>query len=122
MLRYLDETAPNAGATRLCPGSHKGAGGLHGGLYSTETAEGGPGRISEAAVQAQGGWIEPHMQVGDACILHPHVAHSVGPNTTTRTRVALAHVYKGANVMDAELGEGNTRSWAELPITRGGQL
>ena len=60
------------------------------------------------------------MNPGDAIILHAHVAHSVGRNLTNRTRAALAHVYKGAHVLDAEPGEGNTRSWAELPITRGG--
>ena len=122
LLLYLDSTAHDAGATMLAPGSHKDSGGLHGGLHSDDTADpaGGPGRIKEAAVEANGGWVTPEMNPGDAIILHAHVAHSVGRNLTNRTRAALAHVYKGAHVLDAEPGEGNTRSWAELPITRGG--
>ena len=66
-LVYLDATAPDAGATRLCPGSHRNGGGLHGGLYSDRTAEGGPGRIKEEAVLAHGGWIEPEMKIGARC-------------------------------------------------------
>ena len=122
LLLYLDATAPDAGATMLAPGSHKDSGGLNGGLHSDDTADpaGGPGRIKEEAVEANGGWVTPEMNPGDAIILHAHVAHSVGRNLTNRTRAALAHVYKGAHVLDAEPGEGNTRSWAELPITRGG--
>ena len=62
------------------------------------------------------------LQVGDALVIHAHVAHSVGNNDTDRTRIALAQVYKDARALDVAPGEGNTRSWAELPVARDGQL
>ena len=62
------------------------------------------------------------VRVGDALVVHAHVTHSVGDNTTDHTRIALAQVYKDAHAVDVAPGEGNTRSWAELPAARGGQL
>ena len=55
-------------------------------------------------------------------MIHAHVSHSVGNNRTAQTRMALAQVYKDVRAVDLSPGEGNTRSWAELPVSRGGEL
>ena len=62
-LIYLDETDVGAAATHVSKGSHRGQAGLHGGLYSEETARGAyDGRIDEKFVEN----IEaPPMAVSD---------------------------------------------------------
>lgn len=66
--------------------------------------------------------VQPKMQAGDALVIHAHVTHAVGDNLTDHTRVALAQLYKSAHVVNVAPGEGNTRSWAELPVAREGKL
>lgn len=121
-LVYLDATCPGAGATKVAVGSHKNAGGLNGGIYSDQRKRGGYfGGIADSALQGYE-IVQPEMRVGDALLIHAHVTHSVGDNLTDRTRVALAQLYKSADAVDVAPGEGNTRSWAELPVARGGKL
>jgi hypothetical protein len=121
-LVYLDETSAGAGATKVAVGSHKNAGGLNGGIWRQDRKRGGYfGGIADSAVDSYE-IVQPEMRVGDALVIHAHVTHSVGDNLTDRTRVALAQLYKSARAVDVAPGEGNTRSWAELPAARGGKL
>jgi hypothetical protein len=123
VLIYLDETREGAGATKVAAGSHRDANGLHGGFYSEANRAGSyNGSIAAEAVEGQYEILQPEMGVGDAMVIHAHVTHSVGDNATDRTRFALAQVYKDAHAVDVAPGEGNTRSWAELPAARGGEL
>ena len=94
------------------------SGGLHSELTGRSNYRGG---LTDDAVAAFPK-LAPAMRPGDAMVVHANVAHSVGDNTTGRTRAAIAQVYKSARSVDVEPGEGNTRSWAELPAARDGRL
>eukprot|EP01052_Picozoa_sp_SAG31_P036841 SAG31_NODE_4656_length_3065_cov_13.806136_1_plen_180_part_00 len=119
MLIYLDPTEPGAGATAVASGTHYGQDGLHGGLHTSENERRNyRGGLTVDAVEAAGSVLQPRMAPGDCMVIHANVAHSVGDNKTARTRAALAHVYKSAESKDIEPGDGNTRSWAELPVAR----
>lgn len=108
ILLYLDNTAPGAGATMVAPGSHKRGEIPHEreGVMAIEDD-----LITEDVQQ-------PSMNPGDAIIIHTWLAHRVGDNQSTETKVMVAHVYKSAQAIDTH---GNTRAMGELPVARGGK-
>lgn len=109
LLLYLDDTAPDAGATKLAPGSHKRGALPH-------------DRSDALAIEDEligDDWIQPEMHPGDAIIIHTWLAHSIGDNLSDKTRAMVAHVYKTQQAVDTH---GNDRAFAELPVARGGRV
>ncbi|MBM3261912.1 MAG: phytanoyl-CoA dioxygenase family protein [candidate division Zixibacteria bacterium] len=110
ILLYLDDTAPDAGATKLAPGTHK-MGALPHDRPNARTKS-----IRDEVIGDR--WIQPSMRPGDAIVIHTWLAHSVGDNHTDHTKAMIAHVYKTAQAIDTH---GNTRALAELPVARNGR-
>ncbi len=110
VLLYLDATGPDAGATKIAPGTH-----LNGEIPCER--EGHANSIADEVIGDN--WIQPEMNPGDAIIIHTYLAHSVGDNHSDETKSMVAHVYKTAEAVDTH---GNDRQLAELPVARNGKL
>lgn len=109
VLLYLDDTAPDAGATKLSPRSHK-----RGPLPHDR-----PDSLSIDDELIGDDWIQPEMHAGDVIIIHTWLAHSIGDNLSDTTKAMVAHVYKTLQAIDTH---GNHRVMAEMPVARAGRI
>eukprot|EP01052_Picozoa_sp_SAG31_P003837 SAG31_NODE_151_length_22216_cov_37.572139_20_plen_237_part_00 len=128
-ITYLNDVAPDQGATSVIPRSHRSADGREGPvrrpLFTAGATEGlwnGPYRTVEGIDELEPEAVTPAVHAGSVLLFDSWLLHRANINTTPESKIGLINVYCRPDTLPSSGPRADGSGVLGLELVRGGRL
>eukprot|EP01050_Picozoa_sp_SAG11_P014192 SAG11_NODE_1721_length_4374_cov_5.296374_2_plen_380_part_00 len=128
-ITYLNDVAPDQGATSLIPRSHRSADGSEGPirrpLFTTAATDGlwnGPYRTVEGIDEIESSAVTPSVSRGTVLLFDSWMVHRANINCSSESKIGLINVYCRPDTLPAAGPRADGTGTLGLALVRNGQL